>query len=127
VPFDVDRDGDLDLLVANFGAEPLLLRNDSPGQHWITIALEDPSTPGNVQGIGAKVVVQPAGGDAITQWIRTQGSYESQVPAEAHIGLGDSGKVERIEVTWPGTNEPQVIDGVATDQLVVVRRNPGAG
>ena len=52
----MDRDGDLDLLIANFGAEPLLLRNDSPERHWITVALEDPSTPGNEQGLGAKVV-----------------------------------------------------------------------
>jgi hypothetical protein len=123
VPFDMDRDGDLDLLVADFGAEPLLLRNDTERRHWITVVLEDPSTPGNPEGIGAEVVVHPSdGGEPVTRWVQGGGSYESQVPPEVHVGLGEVDAVERIEVTWPGATGPQVLEDVPADRVAVVRR-----
>ena len=124
VPFDMDRDGDLDLLVTNFGSEPKLFRNDSPERHWITVGLLDPATPGNHQGVGAKVVITAGNGNTVTQWISTAGSYESQRPAEAHFGLGEMDSVERIEVTWPGETVPQVVQDVRADQLLVISRDP---
>jgi hypothetical protein len=121
VPFDADRDGDLDLLVADFGAAPRLFRNDSAPRRWLTVQLDDPSTPGNRAGIGAKVVVTPEGGDPVTSWVLGGGSYESQVPAEVHAGL-DRAERARVEVFWPGAVTPQVLEGVDADQVLVVRR-----
>ncbi|UDY37396.1 CRTAC1 family protein [Dermatobacter hominis] len=122
VPFDADRDGDLDLLVADFGGPPRLYRNDSPPRRWLTVRLDDPSTPGNRAGIGAEVVVTPDGGDPVTSWLLGGGSYESQVPAEVHVGL-DRAERARVEVRWPGTTAPQVVDEVPADQVLVVRRD----
>jgi len=124
VPFDMDRDGDLDLLVTNIGRAPLLYRNDSPSRHWLTVALDDPTTPGNRAGIGAEVAVFPTpDGPPVTQWVRTGGSYESQVPAEIHVGLGGSANVDRVEVTWPGDDTPQVLTDVDADQLLEITRS----
>lgn len=123
VPFDMDRDGDLDLLVANFGGAPVLYRNDSPTGHWVSIQLDDDTTPGNRRGIGARVTVTPAGGRPVTSWISGGGSYESQVPAETHVGLGDSAAIDRIEVWWPGSPEPQVIEATTGDRVIVVERS----
>lgn len=121
VPFDMDRDGDLDLLVANFGAPPVLYRNDTPTRRWLTVALDDPTTPANRLGIGARVVVTPEGGEPTTGWIIGGGSYESQVPTEVHVGLGDAERA-RVEVHWPGGGEPEVLDDVAADQVLTVQR-----
>lgn len=125
VPFDMDRDGDLDLLVANFGSEPRLYRNDTPARHWLVVQLDDPSTPGNPDGIGARVTITPVDGEPITRWVIGGGSYESQVPTEVHVGLGDVDEVERVEVRWPGEAEPQVLTDVDADQVLVVERTDG--
>lgn len=122
VPFDMDRDGDLDLLVANFGDAPRLYRNDSPARRWLTVRLDDPSFPSNRSGIGARVVVTPEGGAPTTGWVIGGGSYESQVPTEVHVGLGDA-ETARVEVTWPGGGEPQVLEDVDADQVLVVERS----
>ncbi|MFM7069571.1 MAG: FG-GAP repeat domain-containing protein, partial [Actinomycetes bacterium] len=57
-PLDFDRDGDLDLLLVHSEDAPRLFRNDTPARHWITVQLDDPKTPGNRSGIGARVEVR---------------------------------------------------------------------
>lgn len=127
VPFDMDRDGDLDLLVTDFGGEPHLYRNDAPRRHWLGVQLDDPTAPGNPDGIGARVVVTPTDGRPVTKWVIGGGSYESQVPTEVHVGLGDTDTVDRVEVFWPGATGPQVVEDPDTDQLLVVRRDARGG
>jgi hypothetical protein len=123
VPFDYDGDGDLDLLVANWGGPPTLYRNDTPRRHWLTVRLDDPTHPGNRQGLGAKVVVTDSTGRSTTGWITTGGSYESQKPAELHVGFGRRRGPVRVAVWWPGASKPQVADGVDVDQVLTVTRS----
>lgn len=126
VPFDMDRDGDLDLLIANFGTPPRLYRNDTPTRHWVVVRLDDQTTPGNRGAIGARITVTPTDGRPVTGWITGGGSYESQLPPEVHIGLGPKKSIERVEVLWPGDPTPQVLDGVAGDRVLVVERATGS-
>ncbi len=125
VAFDMDTDGDQDLLVVSSGEPPRLYRNDTTAANsWLTVSLDDPATPGNRWGDGARIEITPtAGDDPITGWISTGGSYESQKPPVFHVGLGEhSGPIDRIAVHWPGADEPQVVRHVEVDQhLVIVR------
>ena len=121
--FDADDDGDLDLLVANFGAAPVLYRNDTKAAHWLKVRLDDPTAAGNRSGFGARVRVVTASG-ATTRWLIAGGSYESQEPAEVHVGLGVQERFDEIEVTWPGATEPQIVRGAAADRTIVVTRTP---
>ena len=126
VAFDMDNDGDLDLLITPSNGSPRLYRNDTPPtNHWLAVSLDDPSAPGNRWGDGARVEVTTSDkGDPILGWITTGGSYETQKPPVFHVGLGDhESAIARVEVFWPGEEEPQVLENVPVDQQLVVRRD----
>jgi len=121
--FDYDANGSLDLLVTEANGTPHLYRNDRPADRgWLTIRLDDPTRPGNRQGLGSKVVVTQENGRRTTMWVSTDGSYESQKPAELHVGLGDRPRPVRVEVWWPGASRPQRIDDVAPRQILTIER-----
>ena len=121
IPFDMDSDGDLDLLVANTTDPPLLYRNDTPlGNHWVRVELSQPGP--NTRGVGATVVVHPSGAEPITREVRAGGPFQGSVPTELHFGIGDA-DIERIEVFWPGEEQPQVLTSPEADRLVVVERS----
>ncbi len=125
VAFDVDGDGDLDLLLANTNADPILYRNDlpaGPSTRWLTLRLSDPTTT-NRFAIGARVVVTLGDGSlAQTAQVRSGGSFQSSEPPDLHFGLGSAPKVDRLEIYWPGRAEPQVLIDVAADQVLDIAR-----
>src|SRR5207253_482267 len=59
---DFDRDGRLDLLLANWWVESrtMLLRNETRGGNWLDVKVEGGKGV-NRMGVGAKVRVYPAG------------------------------------------------------------------
>src|SRR5207245_10466200 len=57
---DIDNDGDFDIVVNNQNDPPTLLRNDGGNQkHWVSIRTV--GTKSNRDGIGARIVLRPAG------------------------------------------------------------------
>ncbi len=119
VPFDYDRDGDLDLLVVSNTELPALYRNDLASGHWLVV--EARGAGPNTQGLGAKVRVQAVeGGPWQTREIGVGSHFFGQQEAAAHFGLGDATTVHRVEVAWPATGQVQVLDDVPVDQRLVV-------
>src|SRR5262245_32402484 len=99
---DFDRDGRLDMFLANWWAEgrSLLLKNETAGGHWLQIAIQPPAGV-NPHGIGARILVYPAGklGDAsqlvACREVAVGFGYASGQEAITHIGLGT---LERCDV-----------------------------
>ncbi|HEY0742361.1 MAG TPA: CRTAC1 family protein [Chryseosolibacter sp.] len=124
VVFDMDNDGDLDLLVVNQKAVleyPVatftnLFRNDSSIGNWIKIKLEGINSDKN--GIGAMIEVT-ADGVTMIREIDGGSSHLSQNSLMAHFGLGDATTVTSVKVIWPGGKVQQVTEQNANQVLVI--------
>ncbi len=119
---DVDNDGDIDILVINMNDRPTLLRNDTaPGNHWVTFRLT--GTKSNRDAIGARVQIEAGGRKQIAE-VRSGGSYLSHNDVRAHFGLGDVGKIDRVEIRWP-SGRVDAAAGPAVDTFYVAKEGEG--
>ena len=129
VPADLDRDGDLDLVIANLDGPPQVLRNltvdgadPAPtGANWLQIRAVDPRL--NREAIGARITVHTASGPRLLH-VLSPGSYLSAGPATAHLGLGAADAVEGFDVVWPD-GLAETFDGAAANQVVDLIRGEG--
>jgi len=96
---DFDNDGAVDVLVANNGEAPLLLRNRAAaGNHWIGLHLEGVDC--NRDAVGAKVS-WVVGNKRRTQVKTSGGSYLASHDPRVVLGLGKAAKIDHIEIEWP--------------------------
>ena len=130
VPADLDRDGDLDVVIANLDRAPQVLRNltiDSatpppPGANWLQIRAVNPRL--NREAIGARLTVRTASGPRLLH-VLSSDSYLSTGPATAHLGLGTADAVVSFDIVWPdGLTE--TFDGAAANQIVELIRGEGS-
>jgi hypothetical protein len=101
VMFDIEGDGDLDVVTSEFGSEPLVLVNNiSEKINVRSLSVELIGTQSNRNGFGATVIVT-AGGSSYTQVMTGKTGYLGQSVTPLYFGLGDSVSVDSIEVRWP--------------------------
>ncbi len=114
VAFDVDDDGDLDVIVKNLQKRVLhVLRNDLDTQnHRVAFRLVGKS--GNRDAIGARLVLR-AGGKTRTKEVRSASGFLSQSPTEVFFGLKDTDSIESLEVQWP-RGETQIFTDLPADR-----------
>jgi hypothetical protein len=114
---DFDNDGFVDVLVANNGDPPLLLRNSGGnGNHFLNIKLVGHKS--NRDAMGARIRVF-AGGLAQIREVAGGGSYLSQSDLRAHFGLGKATRVESIEVSWP-SGQKQTFRDLDVDKFYTI-------
>jgi hypothetical protein len=119
---DIDNDGDVDLVVTNNGGAVEVLRNNG-GNARTAIEIRAVAARGNRDGIGARVTVS-ASGRTQTREVKSGSSYLGQNDLRLHVGLGESARVDRIEVKWPGGRTDTVRD-VAANQIVTITEGQG--
>lgn len=95
---DLDRDGDLDIVHANYGEGATVLRNDGQTGNFIQFTLR--GTESNRFGVGAKVTIKTASGQQTRTLVVARGYLSSSEPL-LHFGLGDEETVESVSVKWP--------------------------
>ena len=118
---DFDRDGDLDLVVANVDEPMAIYRNDSQQNGCITIRLH--GLGANRFGLGASVKVTHARGEQTRQLHPSRGFLASNEPI-LHFGCGDALEVD-VTVHWPSGNV-QRFKSLATGQHYTIKEVAGA-
>jgi enediyne biosynthesis protein E4 len=95
---DYNNDGALDVLVANNGEAPVLLRNNAAtGRNWLGIKLEGVTS--NRDAIGTRIIWK-AGGQTFRRLKNSGGSYLSSHDPREILGIGDAPKLDELEIHW---------------------------
>ena len=120
---DYDNDGDTDVLVANNGQEPQLLRNDGGNRgNWLQVRLA--GTRSNRDGVGARVTLTSGGFVQVAERVGG-GSYQSAHDPRLHFGLGDRQQVDSVEIQWPSGLSDR-LEGLEANRAVLVREGETA-
>ncbi len=125
VIFDMDNDGDLDLLIVNqepvlaypIPSQTILYRNDTPQGSWLKVALK--GTDSEPHGIGSRLEVYIGNQKMIREIDGGGSSHLSQNSTIAHFGLGEVSSIDSVVVNWTGGNR-QVIFNQPANQLITV-------
>ncbi|CAH0997551.1 hypothetical protein EMA8858_03685 [Emticicia aquatica] len=126
VVFDLENDGDLDILVVNqkpvLAGYPVesttrLLRNDETKGNWIKIALK--GVEAESHGLGSKIEIVVNGKHQIREIDGGGSSHLSQNTSFAHFGVGNATEIEEIIIHWTGGNK-QVLKHQKANQTLII-------
>ncbi len=111
VIFDLDGDGDVDIVTNDFNSRPMMLISNLSEKRdrlsYLKVTLL--GTESNRSGLGATVRVH-TGSQTYTKVNDGKSGYLSQSLYPLYFGLGDTENIDRIEVAWPSGRE-QTISG----------------
>ncbi len=121
--FDLDADGDLDIVTSEFGdVSQVLLSNlaEKRGNalKYINIHLEGSTS--NRDGLGAVVHVTTADARTFVQVNDGQSGYLSQSSMPLYFGLGEISAVEEIRVQWPSGRTTVLTDDIPLNARIEI-------
>lgn len=121
VIFDLDRDGDLDIVTSEFNARPMVLisnLSERTRARYLNVKLTGGASS-NRSGLGAIVRVR-AGRMTYTKVHDGKSGYLSQSLYPLYFGLGNAGMVDEVEVTWPSGRRQRVTAPIEMNSLIEV-------
>jgi hypothetical protein len=120
---DLFNDGKIDVVINGMDGPPVLLRNVNPDHHhWVEMRLEGgPKSPRDA--VGATVYLTA---NRIRQRgdVLSGGSYLSSNDLRVHFGLGNSDKIDRVEIHWP-SGAMEVVNLPAVDRIYTITEGKG--
>jgi hypothetical protein len=116
--FDLDNDGDLDIVTNDFNTPPMVLVSNLSARrpiHWLKVKLV--GAVSNRDGLGATVRVT-SGGRTLMKYNDGKSGYLSQSSLPLYFGLGDAQNVDRVEVDWPSGHKQVVTQGLRANEVL---------
>ncbi|MFN4256400.1 MAG: VCBS repeat-containing protein [Saprospiraceae bacterium] len=114
---DLDRDGDLDLVVNNIDSQSFIYENTATGNNWLQAKCAGPK--GNPTGIGAQIRITSGGQQQVAEMTNVRG-FLSCSEAVAQFGLGKNSAVEKVEIRWPD-GKIQALENVAANTRLTLK------
>ena len=120
---DLFNDGKIDVVINCIDHAPVLLRNvNDDRNHWVGLLLIG-GTQSPRDAVGSTVYLT-AGALRQRGDVMSGGSFESSNDFRLHFGLGDSTKVDKVEIRWPdGKQETLALPGV--DRYYAIEEGKG--
>ncbi len=119
---DFDNDGDLDIVVNNMNQEAFVMQNElrrsqkDTNNYYLTLSLK--GNVGNINGIGAKVLIYSNNQSQISEQNPVRG-YASTVDNRLHFGLGNKKKIDSLKIIW-SSGKIQKITNIKVNQVLVL-------
>jgi hypothetical protein len=123
VLFDLDDDGDLDIVTNEVNDRPQVLVSNLAAKksiHFLKIKLVGAKS--NRDGFGATVTVH-AGAKKLTQYNDGKSGYLSQSPLPLYFGLGERAQADKIEVQWPSGTKQTLAKDIPKNGLLTIKES----
>jgi len=120
VAFDLDDDGDLDIVTNEQNDHPMVLISNLSEKrriHFLKVKLV--GTASNRDGLGATVKVH-CGAKTYTRYHDGKSGYLAQSSMPLYFGLGDAEKVDRLDVAWPSGIKQSIAEQIPLNTLMTV-------
>lgn len=121
VIFDLDLDGDLDIVTNDFNSPPMVLLSNlsqrNKSLRYLEVTLR--GTRSNRDGLGATVQVT-LGDRVLTQVHDGQSGYLSQSRLPLYFGLGAAETIDKVTVNWPSGRKQVLNASVSVNQSLLV-------
>ena len=120
VAFDLDDDGDLDLVTNEWNDHPQVLisnLSDRKPVHFLKVRLV--GTGSNRDGIGTTVKVH-CGSRIYTRYHDGKSGYLSQSAQPVYFGLDEATRIDRIELSWPSGKSQVVSKDIPVNTLLTI-------
>ncbi len=121
--FDMDNDGDLEVIVNDYQNKAKLFRNNTEQEantnNWVAIKLiGDPSQKITKDAIGTALILTTPDGEKKWKEVYSTTGYLSVHPKICHFGLG-AAKACNLEIKWPN-GHVQIVENVELNKLHVI-------